>query len=345
MTGAVAPAPILRDRTRALHLAGSVRAISRRDANGTRVANADAEGERPMILVQDIMTAWALVVQASATVADARERLLAHRVSGAPVLDAGHLVGVVSKTDLLKHADDVEVRAVMTPHVKFVRPTDPAQTAIDLMLEARVHRLIVLAGPDRVTGIVTTVDVLRAVQRGDQLHVPPAWPHADPAVAIAEEGGFWTSQRDVRAKPPDKPETPMTKAIPTIQKWMSTNPITISKHARLDEAHAAMRAEKIRHLPVVEGEHLVGILSLGDLHLIETLRGVDVKQAMVEDAMTAKPYTVCAERGHRRGRRRDGRAEDRPRRSSRRTARSSASSPPSTRSARSPSSSRAALTH
>lgn len=56
-----------------------------------------------------------------------------------------------------------------------------------------------------------------------------------------------------------------------------------------------MREHHIRHLPVLRGGQLIGVLSDGDLHLIETLRDVDPDKVLVEDAMTQNPYSVSPE--------------------------------------------------
>jgi acetoin utilization protein AcuB len=53
-----------------------------------------------------------------------------------------------------------------------------------------------------------------------------------------------------------------------------------------------MRGHKIRHLPVLEGGRLVGIVTERDLHLIETLRDVDPAQVAVEEAMSEHVYAV-----------------------------------------------------
>ena len=57
-------------------------------------------------------------------------------------------------------------------------------------------------------------------------------------------------------------------------------------------AHRMMRENHIRHLPVLHGARIVGIVSDRDLNLIETLRDVDPKVVTVEDAMTPNPYIV-----------------------------------------------------
>ncbi|HRI70170.1 MAG TPA: CBS domain-containing protein [Polyangium sp.] len=84
----------------------------------------------------------------------------------------------------------------------------------------------------------------------------------------------------------------MSKAMPKIQKYMTTVPICINRTDTVAAAHKVMREHDIRHLPVVEGDKLVGIVTQRDLHLIETLKDVDAEKVTVEDAMTTNPYTV-----------------------------------------------------
>ncbi|WP_063934822.1 CBS domain-containing protein [Archangium violaceum] len=67
---------------------------------------------------------------------------------------------------------------------------------------------------------------------------------------------------------------------------------TIGAQSPLAEAHRLMNEHAIRHLPVLEGGKLVGMVSMRDLHLIETLKGVDPKEVAVEEAMAQEAYTV-----------------------------------------------------
>lgn len=87
----------------------------------------------------------------------------------------------------------------------------------------------------------------------------------------------------------------MSKAIPPVRKFMSTAPYTIGFDQTMERAHQLMREHKIRHLPVLRANELVGVVSDGDLHLVETLRDVDPAKVTVEDAMTQDPYTVGPE--------------------------------------------------
>jgi acetoin utilization protein AcuB len=87
-------------------------------------------------------------------------------------------------------------------------------------------------------------------------------------------------------------EDAMTKSIPKVQQWMSTSPLAIERDEPLRRAHDIMRSAAVRHLPVLEHGKLVGIISLHDMHLIETLQDVDPEQVHVDEAMTTHPYFV-----------------------------------------------------
>lgn len=80
--------------------------------------------------------------------------------------------------------------------------------------------------------------------------------------------------------------------IPPIRKFMTPAPHTIGSDQTMQHAHEVMRKFRIRHLPVLEGDRLVGVLSDGDLNLVETLRDVDPREVTVAEAMSTDPYTV-----------------------------------------------------
>lgn len=87
----------------------------------------------------------------------------------------------------------------------------------------------------------------------------------------------------------------MSKPIPTVQKYMTTAPHSIGEDQPLTRAHAVMREFKVRHLPVLTGGHLVGMITERDLALIETLQDVDPAGITVADAMSTEVYSVTPE--------------------------------------------------
>jgi acetoin utilization protein AcuB len=84
----------------------------------------------------------------------------------------------------------------------------------------------------------------------------------------------------------------MSKAIPQIRKYMTSAPHTIGHDQTLAFTQSMMRELHIRHLPVLDGGRLVGVLTERDVALIETLKDVDPKTVRVSDAMSQQVYTV-----------------------------------------------------
>src|SRR3990167_4483032 len=84
----------------------------------------------------------------------------------------------------------------------------------------------------------------------------------------------------------------MTKSIPQVSKYMTTTPHTARPSLTLDEAMKLMRAQQIRHLPILDGGQLVGLLTERDIRMIESFKDVDPTKLLVEDAMAQEVYVV-----------------------------------------------------
>jgi acetoin utilization protein AcuB len=80
--------------------------------------------------------------------------------------------------------------------------------------------------------------------------------------------------------------------VPNLARFMTASPHTIGQEQTLDLAHRLFREHGIRHLPVLEGGNLVGLLSARDLDFIETLKDVDPSQVQVSEAMTQDVFSV-----------------------------------------------------
>lgn len=85
---------------------------------------------------------------------------------------------------------------------------------------------------------------------------------------------------------------PSTMGQPTVGRFMSREPHTIGANQPLSMAHHMMQEHGIRHLPVLDMGRLVGLLSMRDLHFLETFRDVNPELVTVAEAMTAETYTV-----------------------------------------------------
>ena len=80
--------------------------------------------------------------------------------------------------------------------------------------------------------------------------------------------------------------------MPTLSRFMTRKPWTIARTATLMDAHRLMREHRIRHLPVMDGKSVVGMVSMRDLHLLETLPGVTPDDVEVEDAMSREMFVA-----------------------------------------------------
>jgi CBS-domain-containing membrane protein len=119
----------------------------------------------------DIMTPGPVSLHATATVTEATTFLTEKAFGAAVVIDeAGHPLGVVTKTDVLVHArqrkpglepDDTPVTEFMTPAVFSVRPDTPARSVVEQLLALNVHHLFVSDPAGVIVGVISPVDVLK----------------------------------------------------------------------------------------------------------------------------------------------------------------------------------------
>ena len=84
----------------------------------------------------------------------------------------------------------------------------------------------------------------------------------------------------------------MSKAEPTIQKFMTTQPQSVESTATLKETLDKMSKFKVRHLPVMKSGKVVGIVSDRDIKLVMDFDEIDTAEVPVADICTSKPYVV-----------------------------------------------------
>lgn len=81
----------------------------------------------------------------------------------------------------------------------------------------------------------------------------------------------------------------------TMAAVMTALPRTIAIDATFAEAHALMRDHHCRHLPVVNGGVLVGVVSQRDLYFFEMLNDLDPTRDHAADAMSTHVLTTTAD--------------------------------------------------
>ena len=89
-----------------------------------------------------------------------------------------------------------------------------------------------------------------------------------------------------------------------VRDWMTPDPITINSSASLPDAYWLMIENKVRRLPVVDGGHLVGIVTLEDIRekVPATIAGVDfvrtndmLAKLPIYQVMTKNPKTISVD--------------------------------------------------
>ncbi len=169
------------------------------------------------MLARDIMTSSITCVRPDTPIAAAIDTMLTLHVSGLPVLDGTeHLVGIVTEGDLLRRreldtdrhrpkwldfllgtgrlsAEYVRTQSrrvgdLMTTAVVTAPGDAPLEAVVDLMDRHAIKRVPILDG-DRLIGIVSRVDLLRALSRLLR-KAEVAMPRSDEAIQAAVRAKF-----------------------------------------------------------------------------------------------------------------------------------------------------------
>ena len=123
------------------------------------------------VLVKDHMAKNVVTLDPDMEIAHAAQFLIAHDISGAPVLDShGRLVGLLTERDCMKVALQVDyhgipgglVRDYMSPEPQTVQPEQSILTVADLFINGRFRRYPVV-DEGRLVGLISRRDVMRAL--------------------------------------------------------------------------------------------------------------------------------------------------------------------------------------
>lgn len=236
--------PVVNARHRLVGVLSLLDVLRHRESGGT-----DADP------VDDVMNPDVLAMPPTASPAVVAQRMRAHgELRVMPIVERGVLVGVVTRSDLLRPrrpqgrfgalvrrvtgrddaADEAllglarpgrerpaavaatPVREIMTPDPVTVRPTDPVEVAVELLLARRFTALPVVDEGGRLVGVVSEADLLTGRARG-------------------------------------------------VGAVMTRTPVTLPAGATVGEAVALVADRGLRMVPVVDGDLLVGVVSRGDL--------------------------------------------------------------------------------
>ncbi len=121
--------------------------------------------------VADFMASHLFTLSPDADIHDAVNFLLENKISGAPVVEGGHLVGMLSEKDCLRlltvgaehSAADGRVSDFMTRDVTTIRPDMNIYFAAGIFLQKPIRRIPVV-DDGVLLGQISRRDVLRAIK-------------------------------------------------------------------------------------------------------------------------------------------------------------------------------------
>ena len=126
------------------------------------------------LVVADVMTLDPVVVHIYTPIEKAARLLNANSITGLPVIDdGGALVGVISQTDLVAVMESPVGRLIraepsglcvgelMSSPAVTVPLTEPLVEAARVMLDSRVHRLVVVDDAGHAVGVLSAIDFVR----------------------------------------------------------------------------------------------------------------------------------------------------------------------------------------
>jgi acetoin utilization protein AcuB len=82
------------------------------------------------------------------------------------------------------------------------------------------------------------------------------------------------------------------RQFPLVRQYMTPSPLTVGPTRSLAAARQMMLQHQVRHLPVLDGGRIVGLVSERDLLLVESLPGVNPTEVRVEEAMVQSVFSV-----------------------------------------------------
>jgi len=120
-------------------------------------------------LVRDVMRRGVITCWADESLLDVAHRLREYTINAIFVLDdSGRAEGVISQIDLARayvqgEWQDRAAEEIMTPDVVTVPADVPLDAAVQIMLDKRIRRLLIVQGgltPNRPVGVLSLSDVV-----------------------------------------------------------------------------------------------------------------------------------------------------------------------------------------
>lgn len=87
----------------------------------------------------------------------------------------------------------------------------------------------------------------------------------------------------------------MNRLNVSVEEYTTPNPVIAGEETSVDELDAMMKEYGIRHVPIVRGDEVVGVVSERDLKVVAGLALHEKLLVRASDIMASDPVTVSAE--------------------------------------------------
>ncbi|MEI6294181.1 MAG: CBS domain-containing protein, partial [Methanomicrobiales archaeon] len=114
------------------------------------------------MLVKDFMTADVVNVEIPGNRDDVLKILKRTGISGVPVLKGGKLVGIITRKDLLRKAEETQLGLLMTADPIVISPDAPLSEAAKLLVTHNIRRLPVVED-GTLLGLISIADLVHAI--------------------------------------------------------------------------------------------------------------------------------------------------------------------------------------
>ena len=228
--------------------------VTEKDLTRKLRGNGPAWKRRPIdtISIRRIMSNGLITVDADSDLKEAVETILRDKISSVPVVDNEGLAGIITKTDLMKFYaskfhNKWKVSDLMTQDVVTVNQNHTITHVISVMNENNIDGLVVMFDND-VAGIITPANISFAEVN-------------DPDTGVSVERVYFVRQ-GVEGEEKRKARD---LSMLTAEDIMTEDVVKISKDIDAAEAAQLMCNSYISHLPVVEDDSLIGIITKTDI--------------------------------------------------------------------------------
>ena len=115
------------------------------------------------ILVRDVMVREVAYAEIPGNRDDVLKALQDRKVSGLPVVKKGEVVGIITRSDLLRNREEDQTALLMTRDPVVISPDRSIVEASKLLIQHKIRRLPVVEGKELV-GLVTVADIVRVAE-------------------------------------------------------------------------------------------------------------------------------------------------------------------------------------